>query len=185
MFKARMEQSQSKVNLTEAEFDHAATVLGISSVKYFDLHINRTSDYVFSFDKMLNPDGNTGTFLIYGFVRINSIMRKSAYGNEEGLAKILSEGHTFEITHEKERELALTILRLPEQLTLATNELKVNALTDMLYDITTKIGEFVSNKECRVLGSEQEMSRILLLHATIKTMKVCFDLLGMETIDKI
>jgi hypothetical protein len=29
------------------------------------------------------------------------------------------------------------------------------------------------------------MSRILLLYATIKTMKVCFELLGMETIDKI
>jgi arginyl-tRNA synthetase len=79
----------------------------------------------------------------------------------------------------------LTILRLPEQLTIAANELKVNALTDMLYDITGKIGEFVSNKECRVIGSEQEKSRILLLYSTIKTMKVCFELLGMETIDKI
>ena len=58
------------------------------------------------------------------------------------------------MVHEKERELALTILLLPEHLELAANELKVNALTDILYDITQKIGTFVSNNECRVLGSE-------------------------------
>jgi arginyl-tRNA synthetase len=86
MFKSRIEGSANKVALTEDQFEHAATVLGISSVKYFDLHINRTSDYVFSFDKMLNPDGNTGTFLIYGFVRINSIMRKSQFGNPDAIA---------------------------------------------------------------------------------------------------
>ena len=56
------------------------------------MHVNRTSDYVFTFDKMLDPLGNTGTYLIYAFVRVNSIMRKSAYGNEEGISKALSEG---------------------------------------------------------------------------------------------
>lgn len=66
---------------------------------------------------------------------------------------MLQQGDEFVITHEKERQLALTILKLPEHLNTAASELKVNALTDLLYEITIKIGEFVSNKECRVLGS--------------------------------
>lgn len=96
-----------------------------------------------------------------------------------------ADGVKFKVTNQGERELALTILRLPESLAAATNELMVNRITDQLYEIATKIGEFYNDKDCKVVGSEQEVSRILLLDAVGKVMKVCFDLLGMKTIKKI
>lgn len=57
----------------------SADVLGISSIKYFDLKQNRTQNYVFDFDKMLDPKGNTGVYMIYAYVRIKSIIRKAGY----------------------------------------------------------------------------------------------------------
>lgn len=51
--------------------------MGIGSIKYYDLKQNRISDYEFSFDKMLDPKGNTGVYLLYMYVRICSIMRKA------------------------------------------------------------------------------------------------------------
>jgi len=77
----------------------------------------------------------------------------------------------------------LTLLRLPEQLDLAVTDLQINRLTDQLYDISCKIGEFYS--QSKVLGSEEEKSRIILLEATRRVMAKCFDLLGMKTIDRI
>jgi arginyl-tRNA synthetase len=53
----------------------------------------------------------------------------------------------------------------------------------LIHEIATKFGEFYS--ACKILGSEEEKSRILLLLATKKVMETCFNLIGMKTIDKI
>ena len=103
-------------------------------------------------------------------------------GSGEALDKIKVDGQ-FEITNASEKELALAILRLPEQLDLAVTSLDLNRVCDLLYEIATKIASFYN--ESMVVGSEQEASRVLLLEATRKVMGVCFDLLGMKTIDKI
>lgn len=71
-------------------------------------------NYVFNFDKMLDPRGDTGVYLLYAYVRINSIIAKSSFGEPEALEKIRSEESGFKISHDAERELALAILRLPE-----------------------------------------------------------------------
>ena len=73
-------QAVPKVQIEgEDELKKAAEVLGLSSVKYFDLKQNRTQNYVFSFDQMLDPKGNTGVYLIYSYVRICSILRKAEF----------------------------------------------------------------------------------------------------------
>ena len=50
---------------TDAEMEGAARVLGYGAVKYADLKSNRTTNYVFSFDRMLDPKGNTAIYLLY------------------------------------------------------------------------------------------------------------------------
>jgi arginyl-tRNA synthetase len=157
--------------------------LGISSIKYYDLKQNRTQNYVFAFDKMLDPRGNTGIYLLYMYVRILSIMRKGSYEGE-ALAALLADGSAqFKITNKSERELALALLRLPEQIDLAMNDLMLNRLTDQLYEIAVKIGEFY--QQSKVIGVPEEKSRMLLLEATRKVMKQLFYLLGMRTIERI
>jgi len=101
------------------------------------------------------------------------------------MAYCKANGAKFVITNSSERDLALTILRLPETLAAASSELMANRICDQLYEIATKIGEFYNNKDCRVVGTDQELSRLILLDATRKVMKVCFDLLGMKVINKI
>lgn len=128
---------------------------------------------------MLDPKGNTGVYLIYAYVRIQSILRKAGYDPET--SKL--EDFKFVVTNESERQLALTLLRLPEAIEGAAKELMVNRLTDQLYEISTKISDFYNNS--KVIGSEEQNSRIALLLATTKIMKVCFDLLGMKTIERI
>ncbi len=75
-------QIQSRLDLNddmeyqEGEKEALAEIIGMSSVKYYELKQNRISDYVFSFDKILDPKGNTGVYLLYMYVRICSILRK-------------------------------------------------------------------------------------------------------------
>ena len=50
--------------------------VGIAALKYADLSQNRTSDYVFSYDKMLAMTGNTATYMQYAYARVRSIFAK-------------------------------------------------------------------------------------------------------------
>lgn len=85
IFKDRMKEDEeggegaAKVQVDEAHLEQTAEIMGISSVKYYDLKQNRTQNYVFAFDKMLDPRGNTGVYLLYMYVRVLSIMRKGSY----------------------------------------------------------------------------------------------------------
>jgi len=153
----------------------AAEVLGISSIKYYDLKQNRTQNYCFSFDQMLDPKGNTGVYLIYAYVRIQSILRKAGYDE--------ANVYDFTLSNESERALALSLLRLPESIEAAAKDLMVNRLCDQLYEISTRFSDFYNNS--KVIGSDEQNSRIALLLATTKVMRVCFDLLGMKTIERI
>lgn len=146
-----MESSSSKVQIDPAKLEESAEILGISAIKYYDLKQNRIQNYVFSFDKMLDPDGNTGVYLLYMYVRIMSILEKSQMGSGEALEKIKTEA-AFEISNASEKELALAILRLPEQLDLAVASLDLNRVCDLLYEIATKIASFYN--ESMVVGSE-------------------------------
>jgi arginyl-tRNA synthetase len=128
---------------------------------------------------MLDPKGNTGVYLIYSYARICSILRKANF--DENTAD-LSE-YVFTSSNKSQRDLALTILRLPEAIEEAAKSLMVNRITDQLHEIATKIGEFYHNT--KVIGSENEKSSVALLLATKRSMEICFNLLGMKTIDKI
>ncbi|MEO1341699.1 MAG: arginine--tRNA ligase, partial [Cyanobacteria bacterium J06635_13] len=63
-------------NETSEFIEHVAHVTGLSAVKYADLSQNRTSDYKFDFDKMLDLKGNTAPYLLYAYVRVQGVSRK-------------------------------------------------------------------------------------------------------------
>jgi arginyl-tRNA synthetase len=60
----------------EDERRRIAEIVGVGSVQYADLSQNRTSDYLFSWDKMISLEGNTAAYLLYALARIRSIFRR-------------------------------------------------------------------------------------------------------------
>ena len=62
--------------LSEDERRQVAERIGIGAIKYADLAHNRTSDYVFSYDKMLAMTGNTATYMQYSYARVTKHFRQ-------------------------------------------------------------------------------------------------------------
>ncbi|MBI2498260.1 MAG: arginine--tRNA ligase, partial [Opitutae bacterium] len=60
----------------EAERRTIADLVGVASVQYADLSQNRSSDYVFTWDKMISLEGNTAAYLLYAVARIRSIFNQ-------------------------------------------------------------------------------------------------------------
>lgn len=63
--------------LPEADIKAIAQKVGIGAVKYADLSITRTNDYIFDWNAMLSFEGNTAPYLQYAYTRIRSIFRKA------------------------------------------------------------------------------------------------------------
>lgn len=163
--------------LPEAEAQHIAKVLGISAVKYADLSSHRTSNYVFSYERMLRFDGNTAAFLMYAYVRAEGIKRRTRANSNE-LLKTAS----IMLSHPSEIALTLHLLRFEETLDSVAEDLLPNRLCDYLYTLAEAFNAFF--RDCRVEGAPEEKSRLLICELFGSTMKLGLNLLGVKTVEK-
>jgi len=164
---------------TEEFINQAAEVVGISAVKYADLSQNRTSNYIFSYDKMLALKGNTAPYMLYAYVRTQGISR-------EGHIDFEQLGADAKILLQEETELALAkhLLQLDEVLSDVEQDLLPNRLCEYLYQLSDKFNKFYEN--CPVLKSEEPMrtSRLVLCDLTAKTLRLGLSLLGIKVLER-
>ena len=136
-----------------------AESVGIAALKYADLSQNRTSDYVFSYDKMLAMNGNTATYMQYAYARVRSIFAK---GNVDAQA-LRSSGAAIIFTPpdkkaQRERSgLPWRLLRFAEALDLAAADYRPNQLTAYLFELANCYSTFF--ERCHVLRAETEPLR--------------------------
>lgn len=154
-----------------------ARTLGIGAVKYADLSCNRFGDYTFSYDKMLRFEGNTAVFLLYAYVRIASIKRKV----KSAIPQLIQTNRVI-LEHPSEIALGVEILRFYETLEAMAEDLLPNKLTDYLYGLVEKFNAFF--RDCRVEGTAQENSRLLICEATGRILKQGLWLLGVDTVEQ-
>lgn len=165
-------------DMTPTEVKELALILGIDAVKYADLSGNRSSDYLFSYERMLKFEGNTAAFILYAFVRVNGIKRKIGVTD---ISELMQSGK-ITLSHPSEVQLAVQLLRFSDLLTLYAADLLPHYLTDYLYTLATKFNIFF--RDCRVEGSENQESRLLLCELTARTMEIGLQLLGLKTVER-
>ena len=163
--------------LSDEQKKQVAQAVGIGAVKYADLCQNRTSDYVFSFDKMLALDGNTAPYMQYAYARVRSIFRKAG---QEGQAA----SSTIRIEQPQERSLSLKLLQFNEVVAMVAQDCQPNVLCAYLYDLAGAFTGFYEN--CPVLKSEEPLraSRLALCDLTARTISTGLGLLGIQTIEQ-
>jgi arginyl-tRNA synthetase len=178
----RLERGEEVPELAPEELQRVYTAVGLGAVKYADLSQNRTSDYVFDWDKMLAMDGNTATYMQYAYARVQGIFRKGNVSPETLRASpppvLLGSAY--------ERVLALQLLRLNEALDAAAAEYLPNLITAYLWDLAKSYSGFFQN--CPVLKADSEAlraSRLLLCDLTGRTIQLCLSLLGIRAMERI
>jgi arginyl-tRNA synthetase len=158
------------------DLDAVARAIGIGALKYADLSTSRTSNYVFSFDRMLSLKGNTAPYLQYAHTRMRSILRE---GGEPpaGTAVVLAE--------ESEVELAKRLAALPDAVDRVVGDDAPNHLCAALHDVATAFNTFY--ERCHVLRAEEpaRASRLALCATAATALRVGLDLLGIETPERL
>ncbi len=158
-----------------------AETVGIAALKYADLSQNRTSDYVFSYDKMLAMTGNTATYMQYAYARVRSIFARGGVDVES----LRRSDAPIVLDSPAERALGLELLRFSEALDQTAADYRPNQLTTYLFDLANRYSTFF--EQCHVLRAENEslrQSRLLLCDLTARTIRKGLELLGINVVEK-
>jgi arginyl-tRNA synthetase len=177
------DEAASKTYLSEADFEAASKIVGYGAVKYSDLKNSRTTDYCFSYDKMLDPKGDTAVYLLYAYARICNIFAKGSIP----LGQV--DAASCKITNDNERALMLSILRFPDVIQQVLQHLHISYLAEYVYKLCTTLASFYTDKNCKVLdvknGTVSSPSRLVMLEAARKVLQKGLFLLGIDTLEKL
>jgi arginyl-tRNA synthetase len=177
----RLAAGREVPDLSDAERQSIAEVVGLGAVKYADLSQNRTSDYVFNWDKMLATDGNTATYMQYAYVRNRGIFRE---GNEDA-RRYRTDAPAVSLVQPSERALALQVIRFPEAIAEAAADFRPHSITTYLWELSKSFSAFYQH--CPVLKAETpqlRQSRLLLCDLTARIIQKGLDLLGIRTVER-
>jgi arginyl-tRNA synthetase len=170
-------------DLTDAQKDEIANVIGVNSVRYFDLSHNLASDYKFDWDTMLSLEGNTAPYMLYAYARIRSIGRKAGIDFDQ-----LPDHAPISLEHEAEVRLAKTLVRFPDVVNQVAQDLRPNLLTEYLFELSKAFSRFYDRKlGVRVIDASPEsikISRLRLCDLTARTLRAGLSLLGIPTIEQ-
>lgn len=186
----RMESSlherieEKKAVISPDEVPEVAAALGYSAVKYFDLRRNPTSNYKFSYDQMLDTKGDTAIYLLYAHARLESIISKGKADFNVDVDEIVkNKGAKIVLGHPSERNLALHLQMFSDMIVEVLKDLYPYRVCDFLYALSNAVSDFAT--QCKVLGSPEMESRLLLCRASAVVMRQCFELLAMRYVDRI
>jgi len=159
----------------EAFIRHVATTVGLAAVKYADLSQNRTTNYQFSFDRMLALQGNTAPYLLYAVVRIAGIARKGGDGGAAG---------DLQFSEPQEWALVRHLLGFDGVIAEVEEELLPNRLCTYLFELSQVFNRFYDQVPVLKAPPEARGSRLALCRLTADTLKLGLGLLGIPTLER-
>ncbi len=152
-----------------------AKKVGVGAVIFGALYNNKIKDIVFSYDKVLNFDGETSVYVQYTCARANSVLQKGGVPQ------------TFEIPAltAEEIELVKALSAFPETVRSAAEKYEPSYVARFAVDVAQKFNKFYF--DCKILAAEDEKTknfRLALTSATLTALKNAFALLGIGIPEK-
>jgi arginyl-tRNA synthetase len=162
----------------EATAEELGEKLALAAVKFAFLRSDKEQGLSFDVEQSVDIHGDSGMYVMYAYVRTQSILRKD--GAPEGRA-----GETPLPTElGEESGLLRTLLYFEDVVQKATEDLSVHHVAQYLLELC---GEFNSwyAKEIILDGSPREAYKLALVEATGITIENGLSLLGIETVEEI
>ncbi len=168
---------------------HVATTVGLAAVKYADLSQNRTTNYQFSFDRMLALAGNTAPYLLYAVVRIAGIARKGGdvanTGTSDEITGMFSTPEqSLQFSEPQEWALVRELLKFDLVIAEVEEELLPNRLCTYLFELSQVFNRFYDQVPVLKADPVARGSRLALCRLTAETLKLGLGLLGIPTLER-
>lgn len=159
-----------------ADKEKIAEQIGVGATLFGVLYNSRIKDMVFSIDKVLNFEGETGPYVQYTYARCNSLFDKCG--------EIGSEIDYKGLDNEVSKAIVALLDRYPQILQESAKKYEPSVVTRYAIDLAQAFNKFYF--ECKI-GTEAEgikNSRLLLTKAVRQVLGNALGLLGIETPQK-
>lgn len=155
--------------------EETAEKVGVGAVIFGALYNNKIKDIVFSYDKVLNFDGETSVYVQYTCARANSVLQKGG----------LPDSYEIPVLTSEEIELVKALSVFPETVKSSAEKNEPSFIARYAVDVAQKFNKFYF--DCKILTAEDEKTknfRLALTCATKQALENAFKLLGIGIPEK-
>ena len=164
-------------DMTEAEKDEVARIVGMGALKYFLLKVDARKNMLFNPEESIDFNGNTGPFIQYTYARIRSILRKAADAGIKVPAQLPAD---VELST-KEEEIVQHIADFAAVVRQAGTEYQPAAVANYCYDLVKEYNQFYHDFSIlREEDKKKQTFRLTLSANVAKVIRLGMGLLGIE-----
>jgi arginyl-tRNA synthetase len=166
--------------------EDTAETFAVAAVKYSFLKVSPQVEIFFDFDESVSLEGNSAPYLIYTYVRTQSVLNK----NLKLKILNLNSNSKFEVLNSKsnltgeEKALLRKISQYTTAVYEATSRLSPNILTSYLFELAQDFNLFYQKNPILKAENNQKNTRLILTVAVGNIMKHGLNLLGIKTVEK-
>ena len=170
-------------NVATENIDETAKMVGIGAVMFQELSNNRIKDYVFSWDKVLNFDGETGPYVQYTHARAASLLRK---GDAEAvkMAEAMKDIDASYLVSDSAYDLAKLIYKFPQVIEDAADKYEPSVVTRFVVDLAQSFNKFYHDEHILAEDKKEQAAKLALVIAAKNTIRNGLDLLGVKAPEK-
>lgn len=154
--------------------DEIAKTVGVGAVIFGALYNNKIKDITFSYDKVLNFEGETSCYVQYTCARANSVLEKGGAARACEAKEVCPQ----------EFELVKQLAEFPAMLRDALDKYEPCFIARYAVDLAQKFNKFYF--DCSILNAEEQTRafRLALTEATLVVLKNALSLLGIGVPEK-
>jgi len=153
--------------------EEVAKQVGIGAVIFQELFNQRIKDYVFSWDRTLSFDGETGPYVQYTHARISSLLDRGQFNLDDEVNYNL-------LSTDEEINIIRLLYNFPKVIIDAMEKYEPYLITRHIVEIAKAFNKFYNTSPIIVEDLELKKARLMLSYATKIVIKTGLGLLGIE-----
>ena len=172
-----MDEAGKNTDMSEAEKQEVARIVGLGALKYFLLKVDARKNMVFNPEESIDFNGNTGPFIQYTYARIRSILRKA---QDTGIV-LTEELPTGVEISTKEEEIIQRLADFRGVVEAAGEDYSPSGIANYCYELVKLYNQFYH--EFQILREEDAAKRnfrLILSRNVAKVVRLGMELLGIE-----
>lgn len=169
--------------MSEAQISEIAAKVGIGAVIYTYVKSGRERDIIFSWEDMLDFEGDTAPYLIYTYARTRSILRKA---KEMGYSTLQPDDPDLALlASEEETAVIKLIADIPDAISRAASENEPFMVSRIISQTARAFNRFYNNSNI-LSGTDAQLrsARLSLCEANCTAIRLCTYLLGIEVVEQ-
>ncbi len=169
---------EGREELSDEEKEHVAKAVAVGALRFDFVKIAPEKPMVFDWQKALDFERQTASYIQYSHARCCSILRKAV---ESGMPDLDFRG---DLCTPLERKLVVLLSKFSSVVLRVVNELKPNIFADYLLKVANIFNDFYRDHPVLKAESELRMHRLAIVDATRIVLRNGLELLGIEPLER-